>query len=113
MPPFTTKQNTHSHVVSETLTSRSHFADPDKAQRTSTWRYLLSPNRPPTPGELRFRRHGYFRVTVYGMLLLYFLYCNPEYSYTFSAIRKHYGWDQQEPRYPQLLKIEKRKPPIV
>lgn len=83
-----------------------HFTRKEEVERTTRLSYLFSPLRPLTPGEVRFRYHGYVRGAFVMSLLLYFVYCNPEYSYTYSALRTRYGWDKDPPMLPQYLKIQ-------
>lgn len=83
-----------------------HFTNKAEVQHKTSLSHLLDPRRPKSPGELRFIYHGYFRVGIAATLLTYFLYCNPEYSYTYTAVRERYGWDKQEPSFPQYFKIQ-------
>ncbi|KPI86286.1 hypothetical protein ABL78_4633 [Leptomonas seymouri] len=83
-----------------------HFTKVEKVERTTRLSHLLSPYRPMTPGEARFRRHGHVRGAVVVGLLLYFIYCNPEYSYTYTALRTLWGWDKEPPLLPKYLKME-------
>ncbi|CAC9453273.1 conserved hypothetical protein [Leishmania infantum JPCM5] len=83
-----------------------HFAGRKDAERTTGLAYLLSPSRVQSPGELRFRRHGYVRCGFVIGMLLYFVYCNPEYSYTYTALRQRCGWDMKESMFPQYLTLQ-------
>ncbi|KPA77491.1 hypothetical protein ABB37_06882 [Leptomonas pyrrhocoris] len=82
-----------------------HFIKTEEMERTTRLSYLLSPSRPMSPGEARFRYHGYFRGAAVVGFLLYFVYCNPEYSYTYTALRAQVGWDKEPPMFPQYLKV--------
>ncbi|KAK7196996.1 hypothetical protein NESM_000643100 [Novymonas esmeraldas] len=82
-----------------------HFAARAETERTTGLAHLLSPTRPRSPGELRFRRHGLARGAFVLTALVYFVYCNPEYSYTYTALRQRCGWDGSEPLLPQFLKV--------
>ncbi|AIN95934.1 hypothetical protein LPMP_090180 [Leishmania panamensis] len=83
-----------------------HFAGRSDAERTTGLAYLLSPTRFQSPGEVRFRRHGYVRGCFVMSMLLYFVYCNPECSHTYAALRQRCGWDTTEPMFPQYLKLQ-------
>ncbi|KAG5484554.1 hypothetical protein CUR178_07145 [Leishmania enriettii] len=83
-----------------------HFTGRKDAERATGLAYLLSPTRIPSPGEVRFRRHGYVRAGCVIGALLYFVYCNPEYSYAYTALRQRCGWDMTESRFPQYLKVQ-------
>lgn len=84
----------------------NHFTKKDEIERTTRFSYLFSPSRPLTPGELRFRHHGYVRGAVMMGMLLYFVYCNPEYSYSYAALRHRLGWDEEPPMLPQYFKMQ-------
>ncbi|CBZ24173.1 conserved hypothetical protein [Leishmania mexicana MHOM/GT/2001/U1103] len=88
-----------------------HFAGRKDAERTTGLTYLLSPSRVQSPGELRFRRHGYVRCGFAIGMVLYFVYCNPEYSYTYTALRQRCGWDMTEPIFPQYLTLQPSRIP--
>lgn len=85
----------------------SHFTGKEEVERTTRLSYLFSPVRPRSPGERRFRYHGYIRGTGMIALLLYFVYCNPEQSFTYTALRKRWGWEDTPPIFPQYLKMQK------
>jgi hypothetical protein len=87
-----------------------HFTQKEEIERTTRFSYLVSPTRPMSAGEARFRYHGYFRAAVMMGLLFYFIYCNPEYSYTYTALRSELGWDKEKPMFPQYLK---RQPSVL
>ncbi|CBH18245.1 hypothetical proten, conserved [Trypanosoma brucei gambiense DAL972] len=88
----------------------SHFSGREEAVHRSSLSYLLSPNRPRSAGEQRFIRHAVFRATAFIGFIFYFIYCNPEYSYTYSYLQKEYGLGLGEPWLPKLLKLQKRPP---
>ncbi|KAG5510523.1 hypothetical protein JKF63_06820 [Porcisia hertigi] len=88
-----------------------HFSGRREVERTTGLAYLLSPTRPQSPGEQRFRRHGYARGCALIGMVLYFVYSNPEYSYTYTALRQFLGWDNAEPMFPQYLKLQSSPSP--
>ncbi|KAH9586232.1 hypothetical protein LSM04_001623 [Trypanosoma melophagium] len=87
-----------------------HFTGKEEAVRRTSLSYLLSPSRPRTVGEQKFVRHAIFRATAVIGLLVYFVYCNPEYSYTFSFLRERYGLGEGKPLIPKLLELRKNPP---
>lgn len=80
-----------------------HFAGKTETERKTGLPYLLSPRRPLTPGEARFRVHSGVRAALVLGMALYFVYCNPDYSYTYSALRRRWGWEGTTPIFPQYL----------
>ncbi|KAG5485452.1 hypothetical protein LSCM1_07536 [Leishmania martiniquensis] len=88
-----------------------HFTGRAEAERTTGLAYLLSPTRTVSPGELRFRRHAYARGACMIVMVLYFVYCNPEYSYVYTALRQRCGWDMEKSMFPQYLKLEPSQAP--
>ncbi|EPY30016.1 hypothetical protein STCU_04278 [Strigomonas culicis] len=75
----------------------SHFANMAKTETESRLRWLFSTSRPLTPGEIRFRKHAYYRGAVVFAMACYFAYCNPEYSIVLSYIRERNGWTDETP----------------
>nr|CCC53830.1 conserved hypothetical protein [Trypanosoma vivax Y486] len=86
----------------------SHFSGgKDGVYRTSL-AYFLSPNRPRSVCEQRFLRHAKFRAVALVGFIAYFVYCNPEYSYTYSYLQKEYGIGTGKQLLPKLLELQKR-----
>ncbi|GET86267.1 hypothetical protein, conserved [Leishmania tarentolae] len=83
-----------------------HFSERKDAERSTGLLYLLSPSRVPSPGEQRFRWHGHVRCALVIGMGIYFVYCNPEYSYAYTALRQRCGWNTTEPMFPQYLKLQ-------
>ncbi|CAD2220533.1 hypothetical protein AGDE_10920 [Angomonas deanei] len=86
----------------------SHFNNVKTAEKRLSLSYLLSKERPLTPGEIRFRNHGYFRGAVLLFMVTYFVYCNPDYSWEYTAMREYFGWDKKPPMFPQILKLAEK-----
>ncbi|ESL06108.1 hypothetical protein TRSC58_06223 [Trypanosoma rangeli SC58] len=85
-----------------------HFSGKEEAVRRTSLSYLLSPYRPRSVGEQKFLRHAIFRAAALMGFLLYFIYCNPEYSYTYSYLQEKYaGGGGDKPLIPKLLKLKK------
>ncbi|CCW62217.1 unnamed protein product [Phytomonas sp. EM1] len=89
-----------------------HFSNRGDAEKRLSLRYILSANRPLSPAEQRFRAHGYARAALLLTMMVYFIYCNPEYSYTYSRMRKKFGWDQGDSIFPKYLEIQKIPPSV-
>lgn len=57
----------------------------------------------------QFIRHAYFRSFLLLVSCVYFVYCNPEYSYSYTALRRRMDWKPEDPPLiPQLWKMEGR-----
>eukprot|EP00796_Vickermania_ingenoplastis_P000639 gene639-356_t len=88
-------------------TMSSHFRAPNETEKKFSWAYFLSPTRERSAMEQRFWKHAYFRSVVFLTGCLYFVYCNPEYSHTYSWIRRRMGWGPDDPPLlPQIWKIQ-------
>lgn len=83
----------------------SHFTSKAEIERKTSLSHLLDPRRPRSPAEQRFVNHAYCRAALVLGMLCYFVYCNPEYSYTYTALRRRYGWDKGDPLFPQYFKF--------
>ncbi|CCW69553.1 unnamed protein product [Phytomonas sp. Hart1] len=84
----------------------SHFSNKDDVEKKFSLRYILSSNRVLSPAEKRFRAHGYARAALLFTGLFYFIYCNPEYCYEYSSMRKAFGWDDDDSIFPKYFKIQ-------
>ncbi|PBJ80500.1 hypothetical protein BCY84_01314 [Trypanosoma cruzi cruzi] len=90
-----------------------HFSGKEEAVRRTSLSHLLSPYRPRSAGEQKFLRHATFRAVALMGFITYFIYCNPEYSYVYSYLQGKYGIGTGRPLIPKLLKLEKKKTPII
>lgn len=92
-----------------TLSGSNHFRSTKEIEQATSWRHFFSPNRKRSAIEVKFIRHAYFRSIIFLSACLYFVYCNPEFSHTYSYFRGWMGWTRDDPPLlPQIWKVERR-----
>lgn len=88
----------------------SHFSSAANIEKKTSLKHFFSFDREHGAAEKRFWKHGCLRGVVFLVGCMYFVYCNPEYSHTYSYFRRKMNWYPDDPPLlPQLLKVDVRR----